>query len=117
VATVLQANQTTTLQPGDVVEIKKLLRRGVSQPNASATQASLLPCQMGAAGAEKQVGSTSQIATGASDSRPRRGWPAELPDRVSVDFATQIRPRVPNGFQAQGILYHPVDGYIMMDIL
>jgi polysaccharide biosynthesis/export protein len=60
VATVFQANETTTLRSGDVVEIKKLLRRGVSQPNACAAQASLLPYQMGAAGAEKQVGSTSQ---------------------------------------------------------
>jgi polysaccharide export outer membrane protein len=33
VATVFHANETTTLRPGDVVEIKKLLRRGVSQPN------------------------------------------------------------------------------------
>jgi protein involved in polysaccharide export with SLBB domain len=59
VATVLQATERN-LRPGDVVEIRKLLRRGVSQPNAAATQASLLPYQIGAVGAEKQVGSTSQ---------------------------------------------------------
>ncbi|MCA6114360.1 polysaccharide biosynthesis/export family protein [Bradyrhizobium sp. WSM 1738] len=46
-ATVFQAIETTTLEPGDVIHVKKLLSRESLPRSASASQSSLRPSQMG----------------------------------------------------------------------
>jgi len=59
-ATVFQATQTTTLEPGDIIDVKKLLSRERTYQGPSASEPGLGSYQMGAAGPERQVASASR---------------------------------------------------------
>jgi polysaccharide export outer membrane protein len=59
-ATVFQATETTTLEPGDIIDVKKLLPRELTNQGPSASEPGLQPYQMGAAGLEKPVASASR---------------------------------------------------------
>jgi polysaccharide export outer membrane protein len=51
-ATVFQATETTTLEPGDIIDVK-LLPRELTYQGPSASEPGLRPYQMGAAGSER----------------------------------------------------------------
>jgi polysaccharide export outer membrane protein len=55
--TVFPATETTTLEPGDIIDVKKLLPRELTDQGPSASEPGLQPFQMGAAGPERPVGS------------------------------------------------------------
>ena len=55
-ATVFQATETTSLDPGDVIDVKRLLPRELTYQGSSASEPGLRPYQMGAAGPERPVG-------------------------------------------------------------
>jgi polysaccharide biosynthesis/export protein len=59
-ATVFQATETTTLEPGDIIDVKKLLPRELTYQGPSASEHGLRPSQMGAAGPEGPVASASR---------------------------------------------------------
>jgi polysaccharide export outer membrane protein len=59
-ATVLQATETTTLEPGDIIDVKKLLPREPTYQGSSASEPGLRPYQMGAAGPQRAVASVSR---------------------------------------------------------
>jgi polysaccharide biosynthesis/export protein len=52
-ATVFQATETTTLEPGDIIDVKKLLPRELTYQGSSTSEPGLRPYQMGAAGSER----------------------------------------------------------------
>ena len=52
-ATVFQATETTTLEPGDIIDVKKLLPRELTYQGPSTSEPGLRPYQMGAAGSER----------------------------------------------------------------
>ena len=56
-ATVFQATETTPLEPGDIIDVKKLLPRELTYQGPSASEPGLRPYQMGAAGPERPVAS------------------------------------------------------------
>jgi polysaccharide biosynthesis/export protein len=60
VAIVVPATELMALEPGDVIEVKKLLPGTPSQRNASAGRAGALPYQMGAVSTESRAESASQ---------------------------------------------------------
>jgi polysaccharide export outer membrane protein len=55
-ATVFQATETTSLDPGDVIDVKRLLPHELIYQAPSASDPGLRPYQMGAAGPERPVG-------------------------------------------------------------
>jgi polysaccharide biosynthesis/export protein len=55
-ATVFQATETTSLDPGDVIEVKRLLSRELTFQGPSVSEPSLRSYQMGAAEPERPVG-------------------------------------------------------------
>jgi polysaccharide export outer membrane protein len=59
-ATVFQATETTPLEPGDIIDVKKLLPRELTYQGPSASESGLRPYQMGAAGPERPVASASR---------------------------------------------------------
>jgi polysaccharide biosynthesis/export protein len=59
-ATVLQATETTPLEPGDIIDVKKLLPRELMYQGPSASEPALRPHQMGAAGPERPIASVSR---------------------------------------------------------
>jgi polysaccharide biosynthesis/export protein len=64
-ATVFQATQTTTLEPGDIIDVKKWLPRELTYQGTSASEPGLRPYhlrpyQMGATGPERPVASASR---------------------------------------------------------
>jgi polysaccharide biosynthesis/export protein len=59
-ATVFQATETTPLEPGDIVDVKKLLPRELMYQGPSASEPALRPYQMGATGPERPVASASR---------------------------------------------------------
>lgn len=59
-ATVFQATETTTLEPGDIIDVKKLLPRELTYQGPSASEPGLRPYQMGAAGPGRPVASASR---------------------------------------------------------
>jgi polysaccharide export outer membrane protein len=59
-ATVFQATETTSLDPGDVIDVKRLLSRELTNPGPSASGPGLRPSQMGATGPERPVASASR---------------------------------------------------------
>jgi polysaccharide export outer membrane protein len=52
-ATVFQATETTTLEPGDIIDVKKLLPRELTYEGPSTSEPGLRPYQMGAGGSER----------------------------------------------------------------
>jgi polysaccharide export outer membrane protein len=52
-ATVFQATETTTLEPGDIIDVKKLLPRELTYQGPSASEPGLRPYQMGVAESER----------------------------------------------------------------
>ena len=52
-ATVFQATETTTLEPGDIIDVKKLLPGELTYQGPSTSEPGLRPYQMGAAGSER----------------------------------------------------------------
>jgi len=59
-ATVLQATEATSLEPGDIIDVKRLLPRELMYQGPSAQEPGLRPYQMGAAGSERPVPSASR---------------------------------------------------------
>jgi polysaccharide export outer membrane protein len=59
-ATVFQATETTTLEPGDVIDVKRLLPRELTYQGPSASEPGLRPYQTGAAGPKRPVASASR---------------------------------------------------------
>ena len=59
-ATVFQATETTSLDPGDVIDVKRLLPSELMYQGPSASEPGLRPYQMGAAGPERPVASASR---------------------------------------------------------
>ncbi len=58
--TVFQATETTSLDPGDVIDVKRLLPHEMQDQSASAGQSGFPPDQMRAAGRQEPVASVSQ---------------------------------------------------------
>jgi polysaccharide export outer membrane protein len=58
--TVFQATETTSLDPGDVIDVKRLLPHEMQDQSASAGQFGFPPDQMGAAGRQEPVASVSR---------------------------------------------------------
>jgi polysaccharide export outer membrane protein len=59
-AAVFQATETTPLEPGDIIDVRKFLPRESPPRSASASHSSLRPYQMGAPGPEWPVASVSR---------------------------------------------------------
>jgi polysaccharide export outer membrane protein len=59
-ANVFQATETTTLEPGDIIDVKKLLPRELTYQGPSASEPGLRSFQSGAAGPERPVASASR---------------------------------------------------------
>jgi polysaccharide export outer membrane protein len=59
-ATVFQATETTTLEPGDIIDVKKLLPRELTYQGPSASEPGLRPSQTAAARPEGSVASASR---------------------------------------------------------
>ena len=59
-ATVFQATETTSLDPGDVIDVKRLLPHEIQDQSASAGQSGFPPDQMRAAGRQEPVASVSR---------------------------------------------------------
>jgi polysaccharide export outer membrane protein len=58
--TVFQATETTSLEPGDVIDVKRLLPPELTSQGPSASEPGLRPSQTGAAGPERPVASASR---------------------------------------------------------
>ncbi|SHH09570.1 polysaccharide export outer membrane protein [Bradyrhizobium erythrophlei] len=59
-ATVFQATETTSLEPGDVIDVKRLLPPELTYQGPSASESGLRPSQTGEAGPERPVASASR---------------------------------------------------------
>jgi len=59
-ATVFQATETTSLDPGDVIDVKRLLPHEMQDQSASAGQSGFPPDQMRAAGPQEPIASVSR---------------------------------------------------------
>jgi len=59
-ATVFQATETTLLDPGDVIDVKRLLSHQMADQSTSVGQSGFPPDQMRAAGPQEPVASVSR---------------------------------------------------------
>jgi polysaccharide export outer membrane protein len=59
-ATVFQATETTPLEPGDIIDVKKLLPRELTDQGPAALEPGLRAYQMGATGPQRPVASASR---------------------------------------------------------
>lgn len=62
---VLEATETTPLEPGDIIEVKRLLPGAVPQEGASLGQHNMIPDQPGPVGTARIVGSVSPVPASA----------------------------------------------------